>query len=173
MYCHGQTVLDNQQEGRRKEIEKQIAKDQDKLIVLVRVKGQKDLQKVLNKNWPENIETTFNILKNQKGQVIYIGESPTSESGDWNLELKHYFADNGQLIAFEKRLSYFNEECTEGAVVENIIELYDNSFNLIKTSKKITDIHGNELPACENAYDWTFEKRGTLPEFAMLKGIQL
>jgi hypothetical protein len=105
----GQSRLTDQREKERREIEKQITTDKDKLIVLVKVKGQVDLQTVINQNWPDNIETTYNILKNQQGQIIYVGEFPTSESGDWTLGLKHYFSGNGNLVAFEKRLSYFKQ----------------------------------------------------------------
>ncbi len=125
----GQGTLTDQREKERLEIENQIKAD--KLIILVKVKGQAELKKVIDQNWPEDIETTYNIFKDQRGQIIYLGEFPTSQSGDWSLGLKHYFGDNGKLIAFEKRLSYFNEDCTDGAVIETIIELYDNDFKII------------------------------------------
>src|SRR5688572_12360460 len=98
----GQGDTADQLEKRRLEIEKRIDTNLKKLIVLVKVKGKLDLLKVINENWPEDIETTYNILKNEKGQIIYIGEFPTSESGDWTLGLKHFYSDNGQLVAFQK-----------------------------------------------------------------------
>lgn len=171
----GQGTLTDQQEKERLEIEKQIATANDKLIILVKVKGQTDLKKVINQNWPVDIETTYNIFKSQQGQIIYFGEFPTSQSGDWTLGLKHYFGDNGKLIAFEKRLSYFNEDCTDGAVVETIIELYDNDFKVIKTTKTQTDNKGGELKVkdCGHAYNWTFDKRGTVNELVQMKKIRL
>ena len=171
----GQGTLTDQREKERLEIEKQITTDKNKLIIVVKVKGQTDLRRVINQNWPDDIETTYNIFKTQQGQIIYLGEFPTSESGDWTLGLKHYFGDNGKLIAFEKRLSYFNEDCTDGAVVETIIELYDNNFKVIKATKTQTDNNGGKLKVkdCGHAYDWTFDKRGTINELVQLKKIRL
>ncbi|UXE67272.1 MAG: hypothetical protein KA713_01310 [Chryseotalea sp. WA131a] len=171
----GQRTLTDQLEKERIEIENKIANDKNKLVVLVKVTGQTDLIKVIEQNWPDDIETTYNILKNQRGQIIYLGEFPTSESGDWSLGLKHYFGDNGKLIAFEKRLSYFNVDCTDGAVIETIIELYDNDFKVAKTSKTQTDNNGKELKVkdCEHAYNWDIDKRGTVTELVQLKKISV
>jgi hypothetical protein len=171
--CWGQGALTDQREKERLEIKNQISTD--RLIILVKVRGQADLKKVIDQNWPADIETTYNIFKNQRGQIIYLGEFPTSQSGDWTLGLKHYFDDNGKLISFEKRLSYFNEDCTDGAVVETIIELYDNDFKVIKTTKSQTDHEGRELKVkyCGHAYNWTYDKRGTINELVQLKKIRL
>ncbi|HEY0653665.1 MAG TPA: hypothetical protein VGD65_11085 [Chryseosolibacter sp.] len=132
------------------------------------------MKRVINEDLPENIETTFNILKDQNGQIVYIGEFPTSESGDWSLELKHYFAD-GRLIAFEKRLAYFNGECTDRAVIETIIELYDKDFKIVKTTKTLTDNDGKKMDEekCSDPYQWPLDKRGTVSELVKLKGIVL
>jgi hypothetical protein len=171
----GQVTLTDQREREKVEIDKQITTDKDKLIILVKVTGQTDLIKVIDQNWPDDLETTYNIFKNNRGQIIYLGEFPTSQSGDWTLGLKHYFGDNGKLLAFEKRLSYFNEDCTDGAVIETIIELYDNDFKVIKTTKIQTDNKGKELKVkdCGHAYNWDIDKRGTVNELVQLKKIRL
>jgi hypothetical protein len=174
--CGQRTITDQLEKERIEiEIENEIANDKNKLIVLVKVAGQTDLIKVIEQNWPDDIETTYNVLKNQRGQIIYLGEFPTSESGDWSLGLKHYFGDNGKLIAFEKRLSYFNEDCTDGAVIETTIELYDNDFKVAKTSKTQTDKNGKELKVkdCGHAYNWDIDKRGTVTELVQLKKISV
>jgi hypothetical protein len=171
----GQGTLTDQLEREKLEIERQVTTDKDKLMILVKVKGQSDLKKVIDHNWPYDIETTYNILKSNRGQIIYLGEFPTSQSGDWTLGLKHYFGVNGKLIAFEKSLSYFNEDCTDGAVIETIIELYDNDFKVIKTTKIQTDNKGKELKVkdCGHAYNWDIDKRGTVNELVQLKKIRL
>jgi hypothetical protein len=171
----GQGSVIDQREKERLEIENLVKASGDRLTVLVQVGGQTGLKKVINQGWPDGIETTYNILQNSSGQIIYLGEFPTCESGDWSLGLKHYFADTGKLISFEKTLSYFNSECTDGAVVETIIELYDSDFKVIKSTKTQTDHKGKSLKVtnCEHAYDWTFDKRGTVDELIRLKKIVL
>jgi hypothetical protein len=172
LVSHGQEHLREQQEIKRQQIKGQVETNNDKVLVLAKVTGQTDLQRVQDERWPEDVETAFNILKNPKGKIIYIAEFPTSESGDWRLELLHYFDDNGQLIAFEKRLAYFNSLCTEGAVIENVVELYDTNFRVIEVREQLTDNKGNLLQGCEKVYDWTFEKRGTVLELMKLKEIR-
>ena len=117
----------------------------------------------------------YNILKNKSGQIIYVGEFPTSESGDWSLEVKHFFADDGRLISFEKRLAYFNSQCTDRAVIEDLIELYDDQFNVIKTTKTLVDSNGKVLSEkdCGNVYDWEFERRPNVTELSELKKIRI
>src|SRR5258705_3132290 len=113
-------------EKERDNIEKKIGNN---VIVLVKTHGQEDLMKVIDKQWPENIETTFNILQNQSGRIIYVAEFPTSESGDWFVIIKRYFNDGGRIIALEKEFKYFNESCTSGSVISTLIELYDVDFS--------------------------------------------
>jgi hypothetical protein len=171
----GQSTLVDQRDKQRLGIEKRIEANMDNLIVLVQVKDKADLQQVVNRKWPANIDITYNILKDETGRIIYIGEFPTSESGDWSLALKHYFGDDGKLIAFEKSLSYFNEDCTDGAVNEQIIELYDNNFNIIKTEATLTDNDGKKLKEaeCGHGYDWPIDKRRSVEEFMKLKNIKI
>ena len=64
----GQSALINELEKQRLEIEGHLKKSNDSLIILAKVSGEPDLQKVIDKNWPEDIETTCNVLKNQNGK---------------------------------------------------------------------------------------------------------
>lgn len=171
----GQGTLIDKRKNEKLEIENQVARNKHKLLVLVQVNGQADLQRVINQNFPENVETTYNILKDEQGRIIYIAEFPESLSGDWTLELKHYFSSNGKLIGFEKRLAYFNDDCTDGVVIEKITELYDDNFRVIRTEKKLTDNKMNKLEErdCGHAYYWEIDKRATVFEFVKLKKIIL
>jgi hypothetical protein len=159
------------------EIVKQIFENKDSIIVLVKLTGQNDLVRVLNKNWPEDIETTFNIFKNRHGQIIYISEFPTSESGDWNLRLEHFFSTDGHLTAFVKDFAFFNSPCLkEGVAFEQLLELYDNDFKVIGSIKCLSDNKGNPLDEeeCGNAYYTVeYDKRPTAKEFMELKGIKV
>lgn len=170
----GQELLVDQLDEKILQIENQIVSNKSNLIIIVKVFGQADLQIVVNEKWPENIETTYNILKDKNGQIVYIGEFPTSESGDWALGIKHYFSETGNLIAFEKQVSYFNENCGDGIVKEKQIELYNDQFKVIKATKKLTDKSGKILSEieCGNGYVWVIDKRPTVKELVDLKGIK-
>jgi hypothetical protein len=90
----GQGTLTDQREKERLGIESQITAD--KLILLVKVMGQADLKKVIDQNWPDDIETTYNIFKNQRGQIIYLGEFPTAnnvhKSWRWDIKVFNVFS---------------------------------------------------------------------------------
>lgn len=171
----GQDTLVDEREKEKLEIENLVSVNKDNLIVLVNANGEPELQMVINQNFPENVEITYNIFKNSQGRIIYVGEFPESLSGDWTLELKHYFSEDGKLIGFEKRLTFFNETCTEGVVIEKITEFYDDKFNIIKTEKNLTDNKGKKLEErdCGHAYNWTIDRRPTVTEFVKLKKIKL
>jgi hypothetical protein len=172
---YGQSGLINQREKDRREIAKRITpKKHDEVIMLAKVKGKDELQVDLNLN-QDSVEISYNILKNKKGQIVYVGEFPTSEHDDWRYGSKHYFADNGKLIAFEKVLVFSNKDCSDKEIVENIIELYDNNFNVIRTTKKQTNIGGKKLKFkdCRHAYTWKPDIRATVTELIKLKKIRV
>jgi hypothetical protein len=169
------TELIDNLEKQKLEIENQLKNEKADLTTLVKIYGQTDLRKVIGKNWPDDIETTYNILKNQKGKIILIAEFPTSPSGDWILGFEHYFSDNGNLIAFEKRFSYFSGGCGEGMVNVNEIELYDNEFKIINATKTLRDQNDKDLneTQCGNPNDQDSPKRQTVKELMKLLKIRL
>lgn len=149
-------------------IRNEISENKSRLTVWVKITGENDFVKVLNEEWPEDIETTYNVYKNQNEQILYISEMPMSESGDWDLELNHYYSETGHLIAFERRLAFFNGPCLPDAVtVQKSIELYDESFKLIKTLKSLTDANGKKLgEECKDEhFDWDPEIQPTVKAF--------
>lgn len=170
----GQDLLTSQQQSKQA-IEYRLTTERNKIIFLAKIQGDSVLRRINDNKWPDNIETIYNILKNPEGQVVYIGEFPTSQSGDWNLQLEHFFDDNGTLIAFQKYLSYFNESCTTGIIIETILELYDSNFTIINTFKTLTDKKGKDLTSaeCGHGYNWAINKRPTVGELMKLTGIDL
>lgn len=159
----------------KREIEEQIQFNKKDIIVFVKINGQPIPQRVINQQWPENIESTFNILKDNSGQVIYFAEFPKSESGDWFYEIKHFFNDNGQTISIETRLSFFNADCGTGAITETLTDLYLNNFKLHGTVRQLRDNNNNPISGsiCINPYKWPVDKKGTARELMSLKKIKI
>jgi hypothetical protein len=159
----------------KKEIEEQVQSSKKDLVVFVKVKGQEIPQRVISEKWPENIESTYNIFKNDSGQVVYFGEFPKSESGDWVLELKHYFDNRGQTFSFEKRLTFFNKDCSDGPVTEILTDLYLSNFKLLEQVKSLRDNKGNPIrdSNCGDPYNWPTVKKATTSALIGVKKIQL
>jgi hypothetical protein len=172
---YAQSTLPAQLENQKLAIESAISAEQSKLIVFARVPDRAALVRVVNEQWPDDVETVYNIWKDESGRVVYIGESPVSQSGDWTLDIGYFFNERGQLFAFEKRLGYFREDCGSGIVVQRDITLYDANFKAISTTRTLTDGEGKPVEGdmCGNGYDWVFEVRPTVGEMMELKGIEL
>ncbi|WP_192822561.1 hypothetical protein [Rufibacter sp. LB8] len=101
-------------------------------------------------NWPEEIESTFNLLFDNQGRLVRVSEMPFSESGDWDMMFSHYFTAEGKTFAFEKEVSAFNTSCPndeylEGVTREKIIQIYSPSFTMIDSTYKMTDEAGKDI----------------------------
>lgn len=159
----------------KREIEKQIQSSKKDIIVFVKIKGHATPQRVHNEQWPENIETTYNIFKNDLGQIIYFAEFPKSESGDGVYEIKHFFNNKGHTTSIETRLSFFNEDCGKGAITEILTSLYLNNFKHHSTLRQLRDENDKPISGsiCTNPFKWTIDKKGTAQELVSLKKIKI
>lgn len=130
----------------------------DKLIVLAKLVDKNEPIQIKNGNFPDNVETTFNILKDSLGRVITVSEFPFSESGDWNIILTHYFDKDGKIFAFERQTNFFNSICTDGVAFETQTEFYNSDFQLIDKIYKIVDEKNKTLQkdSCQFPYDYEY-----------------
>jgi len=139
----------------------------DEIIVLAKLNDKNDLIQIKNGNFPDNIETTFNILKDSIGQIITTSEFPFSESGDWNIILTHYFDKDGKTFAFERRTNFFNSICTEGVAYETRTEFYNSDFQLIEKMDKLVDEKNKSLQkdSCQFPYDYEYKVSVDIGEY--------
>ena len=73
--------------GQKMNIDNLESQNKLKLEVFVKEPNKETLTLVINENWPEIIETTYNVWKNENENIVKIGEFPFSESGDWEIEI--------------------------------------------------------------------------------------
>ncbi|WP_295651876.1 hypothetical protein [uncultured Mucilaginibacter sp.] len=142
-------------------IDKLIAAEQDKLIVLVKLPNSDKLMLIKNDKFPDEVETTYNFLKDKEGRIILAGEIPFSGSGDWDITYKSYFDKNGKLFAFERIAGFFNSECTKedgDAAHEDLIKYYTSSGQLIDSTYTLTDSKKRPLvkSKCVFNYDYPY-----------------
>lgn len=143
------------------------------LIVIVKVEGKKDLMKVENKHYPQNIETTYNLLKDEKGRVVYIAEMPFSKTSEWFIAYKSYFDSTGNLYAFQRLNNFLNNGCTRGAAMENLTRYYDTKFNIVDSVYTLTDTYKKPLDktACKFPYNFPYKVIKTWNEYKGSKGL--
>jgi hypothetical protein len=58
--------------------------------------------------WPDSTATSYDVFRDQPGQVRLAFESPFSQSGDWNLDATHYFDAQEVTFLVERQVRFFN-----------------------------------------------------------------
>lgn len=146
----------------------------EKLLVWVKLENSNIPVQVFNQQWPEGIETTFNILKGEDGKILTISEYPFSESGDWSQEWCHYFDANGKTYAFESNLNFFNSMCTEGVAYEKDATFYDKNFSKVGSSYSLKDEKGNALKkeGCD-MYEFEYTPQPDLETYLKANNLKL
>lgn len=152
-----------------------LSSDTDRVIVLVKVLGSHLLKIVKQGKFPEEVETTYNLLKDAEGNIVFILESPTSESGDWDIVYTNYFDKKGRLFCFERAAGFFNSECTDEAVHETLTKYYNSKFQVIDSAYTLLDSHKRPLKksACVFNYDYPYKVIASLTEYLKINNIKL
>ena len=135
-------------------IDKYVHAHAKQMAVFVKVPNKKTLVRVYNEKWPEEIEYTCNILKDKNGKVVYIFQAPFSESGDWDISYEHYFDENGNVFAFYKDESIFNDNVKGGIIRSRLLIYYNKDFKAIKQSNWLADEKGNVVKADKTKFDF-------------------
>lgn len=127
------------------------------MMVFAMVSGNAKPVKVLNEKWPEDTEYAYNVLLNNKGKVIMIMESPTSESGDWNLECYHYFNSDGSSFCYEVEANSFALP-DDGVAYETTTQYFNKEHTATLTKYKLVDKKGKTLD--KKLYGFDAKDRG-------------
>jgi len=159
--------------GRKVDIDNMMS--DSTLHVLVKVKGSRELQLVENRRYPRNIETTYNLLRDTLGRIVFISEMPYNATSEWFIAYKSYFDENGKLFAFQRQNNFLNNGCTHGAAMENSIGYYNQDFLLVDSLYTITDTYKKPLnkKACKFPYSFKYTIIKTLDEYIVAKNIKL
>ncbi len=154
-----------------------FSRSNDKLIVLVLLTDNKEPIKVKNGKFPDNVQTTFNILKDSTGHIVTISEFPFSESGDWDIIYTHYFDKDGKTFAFERNTSFFNSLCTyddDGIAYETLTEFYNKNFQLIDKTYRLVDEKDRSLKkdSCQFPYDYEYKISSDIDNYLLKNRIK-
>lgn len=146
----------------------------DKLVVLAKLVDKDELIQIKNGNFPDNVETTFNILKDSLGELITASEFPFSESGDWNIILTHYFDKDGKTFAFERQTNFFNSICTDGIAYETRTEFYNSDFQVIEKMYRLVDEKNKTLQkdSCQFPYDYEYKVSADIDKYLQTNRIK-
>lgn len=137
---------------RKDDIDKISTKGTDSLLVFVKMTGREQLVRIFNGKFPkDSIECTYNVLL-KKGRPLMIMLSPYDESGDYDVDYRHYFYDDGHTFAFEKRANAFGDLPNDNVIRETTTNYYNEDFKRLKHSYKLVDYRNKPLGK-EYAFD--------------------
>jgi TonB family protein len=128
-------------------IDIQLNSSKSKPTVIVKTSNNKLIQ-IKNKDWPDSVVTTYNILKDVSGKVIAFSEEPNIESGDDSFQKTYYFDSYGKTFAvelFHGRIDNDGQGATGGAIRGTETMYYDGKFNLIYKTERFTDGNNKQI----------------------------
>jgi hypothetical protein len=146
------------QKDKRNSIDKYIRSHRKAVITLVKIPGKTELVIVKNEQWPDEVEYTYSVYKDGSGEIIFIAQTPFSESGDWNVVYKHYFDGDGNTCAFSKLESLFDDGVKGGIVRELLTNYYDKNFKILKQIDKLTDQEYKPVKKSKNDFNFRNDK---------------
>lgn len=144
------------------------------LIILAKVAGKNELVLVKDRRYPAKLETTYNLLKDAKGRIVYLAELPYSETSDWFIAYKSYFDTTGTLFAFQRLNNFMGSNCAPGAAMENLSRYYDEKRQVVDSSYTLTDTFHKPLAkdSCLFPYNFPFRVIYQLTDYKKEKGIE-
>jgi hypothetical protein len=149
---------------KRDNIEAYSLQHKNNMLVFAKVPGKDVLLKIENEKWPDEVEYSYNVLKDDNGKIIMIDASPVSESGDWDVSHTHYFYSDGNTFLFERNANAFNGCLTNDSVVyETVKKYFAPSFKLLKQQDIVVDKNGKALDKSKCAVDVAIEDARVYP----------
>jgi hypothetical protein len=142
-------------------------------VVLAKLVGRDQPIPIVNGQFPDSIETSFQIWKDSLGTILAIAEFPFSESGDWQIRYMHYFNKAGKTFAFERQCSFYNSICTEGAAFETSTAFYNMRFQPMDTAYTLVDEGRRALQknSCQFPYQYAYQIASGIEEYVQMKKI--
>jgi len=140
-------------------VEAYYAINEKKIELMALTSDSAEPVSVTDDAWPENTIVSINVLRDEKGQIIFYAEYPFSESGDWFIAYE-YFADkvSGHIYGFKRTASFFNSMCTDGVLNEKSIYFFNADFALIGKEYSLTDSNNKPINpvSCYFPYDYDY-----------------
>lgn len=143
-------------------------------MVFAKLVDKDELVPIVEENYPENMETTFSMLKDSSGNIITASEIPVSQSGDWYIVFTHYFDKYGKTFAFERQTNFFTSICTEGVAYETKTVYYDDNFETVSDQYKLIDANNQPLnkDSCGHAYNFEYKVLSDADQFLQVNKIK-
>jgi hypothetical protein len=103
----------------------------------------------------EGAEAEVRIFTAPEGRPLRHLEIPVSQSGDWTLELAHYFDAQGRTVVFASDGRYFRG-CGGGIVHDRRRTVYGRDFRVVSSTRQLQDEAGKPLDEATCGHPYSF-----------------
>jgi len=107
--------------------------------LLAKQAGKDGLKIVKNENWPDQVESVYNIWRNEQNTIRLIAESQLHGNEGMNIVYETYFDSDNKTFAFVKTFEYFNSKCSNDPIYERRLSYYDKDFELCGKAVRVID----------------------------------
>lgn len=124
--------------------------------VFTKIPGQATPVAVVDRRYPKKVEAIYQVYQDSLGHIVYLAESPYSETGEWDIVYRSYYDTRGRLFAFERTAGFYNSACTAGALYEHLTSFYDAKGRVISTERSYTDENNKPIEGIPCAFPYNF-----------------
>lgn len=121
-------------------------------------------------NLPSDIESTYNMIRYEDGNIMYVAEFPYSPTREWENIYESFFDKDGSLVLFTRQSSFIVEN---KAMYEKSTYLYDIDHKLLKKTYTLKDNTEKELSETEISFPFRFPYKQYKTREAWLKAHKL
>ena len=125
-------------------------------LVFTKVPDQATPVAVVNRRYPKKFEAIYQVYQDSGGHIVYLAESPYSETGEWDIVYRSYYDTRGRIFAFERTAGFYNSDCTAGALYEHLTSFYDPKGRVISTERSYTDENNKPIRNIPCAFPYNF-----------------
>lgn len=128
-------------------------------LVFTKLPGQEVPVPVRNRQYPKHIEAIYQVCRDSEGRIVYLAESPFSQSGDWDIVYRSYYDEQGRIFAFERTAGFFNSACLSGALYQTLVKFFNQQGQVIASEQSFQDQEGRPVKdkPCEFPYNFPYE----------------
>jgi hypothetical protein len=121
------------------------------------------VEQVYKDEWPDNTGIAYNVCMDDS-VVVLLKEIPQIESGDFSIIYSYYFSSEGKTFATKSEVSFFNNDCSDGAIKETRTSYYGDNSEPYMINYVLQNKHNVRLDSLKCGF-------GQLPNFNLYKKI--
>jgi hypothetical protein len=128
-------------------------------LVFIKLPEQEMPVPVKNRQYPKKLEAIYQVCRDTEGRIVYLAESPFSQSGNWDIVYRSYYDEQGRIFAFERTAGFFNSACTSGALYQTLVKFFNQQGQVIATEQSFQDQEGKPIKdkPCDFPYNFPYE----------------